>query len=451
MKPEMISIPYKKNIAINIFKKISHKMWSMLLHSGKSYHKYNRFDIIVSDPSITLITKNNITKIKSKNRNITSTRNPFDLVKEEIKNININYAFNNDIPFQGGALGIWGYDLIRYIEKIPKISENKLYCPDMAIGIYLWSLIVDHKKEIVTLISNKDIKKRYKWLKKHEKIKSDNFQILKSWKSNMTKEEYYYKFEKIQKHLKNGNCYQVNLSQRFQNKYIGNEFDAFLTLNKQNKAPFSSFIRLEKNCIISLSPERFISLKKHNIQTRPIKGSIKRIKNHNEDKKQIKLLKSSKKNLAENIMIVDLMRNDIGKIAIPGSIKVSKLCSVESFKSIHHMVSSIIGKLPKKYHALDLLKTCFPGGSITGAPKIASIKIIEKLEPQRRHTYCGSIGYISFCGTMDTNINIRSLLTENKNIYCWGGGGIIYDSLKKEEYKEIFYKLSKILPFLKKK
>ncbi|AMA65086.1 Aminodeoxychorismate synthase component 1 [Candidatus Arsenophonus lipoptenae] len=449
MQLKKINLPYSINTALDYFSAMVNQPWAMLLHSGNANHHYNRFDIIVADPITTLETRYNITKINSQGKIIKLTLDPFDILKNEIQHLNIMIVSDPDLPFQGGALGLWSYDLVRRIEALPEISKTELNFPDMAIGIYLWALIVDHHKKIVTLLSYQNIEKRLFWLKNQVKISTKEFQICEKWQSNMSKLEYYDKFNKIHQYLRNGDCYQINLAQRFKAKYKGDEWNAFIKLNQNNQAPFSAFIRLENNCIISLSPERFLSLHDNLIQTRPIKGSLPRLSNTREDKKQIKRLQLSIKNRAENIMIVDLLRNDIGKVAIPGTVSVPELFVVESFPAIHHLVSTIIARLHYHYKATDLLKACFPGGSITGAPKIRSMEIIEELEPNRRYIYSGSIGYISLCGTMDTNICIRTLLTEDQYLYCWSGGGIVIDSLSDDEYQETFDKLSKILSISK--
>ncbi|WMY94698.1 MAG: aminodeoxychorismate synthase component 1 [Arsenophonus sp.] len=445
-----IELSYLSDITMHYFSVLAHQPWAMLLHSGNAVHPNNRFDIIVADPVITLETKENITKINRKST-IFSTLDPFKLLKNEIKGLNIINTINNDLPFQGGAIGIWGYDLCRSIEILPKKAKNELNFPEMAIGIYLWALIIDHHKKKVTLLSHDNIRKRLFWLEKQSKIAMQPFHMYEKWKSNMSKKQYTNKINKIHKYLLHGECYQINLAQRFKGKYSGNEWEAFLKLNNNNRAPFSAFIRLEKNCILSVSPERFLSLKNNLVQSRPIKGTLPRLSNNKEDKKQIRRLRSSVKDRAENVMIVDLLRNDIGKIAIPGTVKVSELFLIESFPAIHHLVSTINAELPLNFHATDLLRACFPGGSITGTPKIRAMEIIDNLEPHRRHSYCGAIGYISFCGSMDTNINIRTLLTENQYLYCWGGGGIVADSTAEKEYQEIFHKLKYILPILENK
>lgn len=448
MHMQKIFLPYSVDIALDYFNTIADQPWAMLLYSGNATHRYNRFDIIVADPITTIETRSNITKVNRKNKEINSKLDPFEILKNEIKQLNITCSNNCDLPFQGGALGIWAYDLNKRIEILPKQTKKGLSFPDMAIGIYLWALIVDHHKKAVILLSYHNVKQRLFWLQNQIKKTNQQFKICEKWQSNMSKQEYFNKISQIHHFLHNGDCYQINLAQRFKTKYYGNEWEAFLKLNKYNHAPFSAFIRLKHHCVLSMSPERFLWLHKNLIQTRPIKGTLPRKTDEKKDKQQVKYLQSSVKNLTENIMIVDLLRNDIGKVAIPGTVNVPELFIVETFSAVYHLVSTIVAKLATKYDAIDLLKACFPGGSVTGVPKIRSMEIIDKLEPHKRNIYCGAIGYVSLCGSMDTNISIRTLLTENQYLYCWSGGGIIADSKAEKEYQEIFDKLSTILSVL---
>ncbi|HGJ5855550.1 aminodeoxychorismate synthase component 1 [Arsenophonus nasoniae] len=448
MRLQKIQLPYSLDAALNYFHALADQPWAILLHSGNANHPHNRFDIVVADPITTLETRDNITLINRENEIISSELDPFELLKSEMQHLNVTFVANNDLPFQGGALGIWGYDLGRRIEILPEQAKKELSFPDMAIGVYLWALIVDHHKKIVTLLSYQNVEQRLSWLENKTKIPAKQFQMCEPWQSNMSEQQYHHKISQIHQYLRNGDCYQINLAQRFKAKYQGSEWEAFLKLNQNNQAPFSAFIRLEQHCVLSVSPERFLWLHDNSIQTRPIKGTLPRLTDTKEDQEQIKRLQSSIKDRAENVMIVDLLRNDIGKVAIPGTVSVPELFVVESFPAIHHLVSTIVAQLPAYYHATDLLRACFPGGSITGAPKIRSMEIIDELEPHRRHSYCGAIGYISFCGTMDTNISIRTLLTEKQSLYCWAGGGIVADSTAEKEYQETFDKLSRILPVL---
>ncbi|AKC60007.1 aminodeoxychorismate synthase component I [Blochmannia endosymbiont of Polyrhachis (Hedomyrma) turneri] len=443
--------PYHKNAILDFFIPLSNKPWAMLLHSGYSKHKDARFDILVASPNTTLTTTQGITIIHNKNKNYykKSNNDPFFLLKKEIELSNMQSTTNPQLPFQGGYVGIFGYDLIRNIENLPKIAKKDINLPDMAIGLYRWAIIADHKYHTLQLISHDEPNELIIWLNNliHSFYK-DSFTLKGPWISNITRNEYSKKFHIIHKHLKEGNCYQICLSQRFSAPYIGNEWIAFEHLLRHNYAPFSAFIRLPDQVILSLSPERFLCLQNSNIKTQPIKGTISRSQNHKIDDQYKKYLANSNKNKAENLMIVDLLRNDIGRVAIPGSIQVQKLFEIQTFPSVHHMVSTITGQLNSIHSAYDLLRACFPGGSITGAPKITAMKIIEELEPHRRNAWSGSIGYISCCGNMDTNIAIRTLLAENNTLFCSVGSGITFDSQEKTEYQEMITKVSTLLPLL---
>lgn len=453
MQLQQRELTYTPDLALRVFAPIASLSWSSLLHSGFAEHHHNRFDIVVSDPAITLETRKQITTIKEKTGRVKrSKKDPFTLIQTALDAFNFHPVSDETLPFLGGALGIWSYDLGRRIEILPELAKNELNFADMAIGIYDWALIVDHQLKKATLISYQDIDAHLQWLAKHADNntieKKEPFVLTSPWQSNMSSDEYNEKIAKIHQYLLSGDCYQVNLAQRFCANYSGDEWNAFLTLNQANKAPFSAFMHLPHHFVMSISPERFIHLSDHKIETRPIKGTLPRKAHPDEDDEQAQLLANSRKDRAENLMIVDLMRNDIGKVATTGSVKVPELFVVERFPAVHHLVSTITAELPENLNATDLLRAAFPGGSITGAPKIRAMEIIEELEPHRRHGYCGAIGYISFCGTMDTNISIRTLLTEKNKIYCWAGGGIVADSVAEQEYQETFDKLGQILTVL---
>ena len=218
-------------------------------------------------------------------------------------------------------------------------------------------------------------------------------------------------------------------------------------LRKNLPAPYSCYYQLgnTKQAILSFSPERFIKLHGDKVETKPIKGTARRGNDNKSDILQAKGLINSEKNKAENLMIVDLLRNDLGKSCIPGTIKTPKLFELQSFKNVHHLVSTVTGTIRKDQTALSLLRGCFPGGSITGAPKKRAMEIIDELEPCQRSVYCGTIGYISTAGRMDTNIAIRTLVIDGDNIHCWGGGGIVADSNAEDEYQEIFDKIEPLI------
>jgi len=444
------SLPYQPGALTERFTPLSALPWAMLLHSGAAQHQHNRFDILVADPLITLTTRGGLTQIEKNGVEQCRQDDPFALLEEQLTACGLHAESSPDLPFLGGALGLFGYDLGRRVEDLPQIAIRDIELPDMAVGIYDWALIADHHLQRLTLICHGDISARLHWLDEHQKIRSASapFRLNAPWQANMSREEYGQKFRQIQEYIRDGDCYQINLAQRFSTDYSGDEWQAFLRLNQANRAPFSAFLRLPENTVLSLSPERFIWLKENQIQTRPIKGTLPRCEDPTEDARQAQRLAGSEKDRAENLMIVDLLRNDIGRVAVPGSVRVPELFVVEPFPAVHHLVSTITAQLPQDCHPAALLRACFPGGSITGAPKVRAMEIIEELEPHRRNGYCGSIAYISCCGTMDSNITIRTLLTSQGKIHCWAGGGIVADSKEQAEYQETFDKIARILPQL---
>ncbi|AKE10087.1 aminodeoxychorismate synthase component 1 [Serratia liquefaciens] len=446
--PNLKSLPYTPTTLLELFAPLAQHPWAMLLHSGFAEHSHNRFDILVAAPKVTLTTRGQITELCHGSEVRQSKEDPFQLLQQQLEQQNQHPAANTDLPFQGGALGLFGYDLGRRVEKLPQMAQADITLPDMAVGIYDWALIADHHKKTLTLLSYGDTEQRWQWLCSQQSEPQQDFTLTSRWQANMTRQQYGEKFQRIQQYLRSGDCYQINLAQRFSADYQGDEWQAFQQLNVSNRAPFSAFLRLPDNAVLSVSPERFLWLENQQIQTRPIKGTLPRLADAEQDAQQAQRLANSAKDRAENLMIVDLLRNDIGRVAEPGSVKVPELFVVEPFPAVHHLVSTITALLPERTPATELLRACFPGGSITGAPKVRAMEIIEELEPQRRNAYCGSIGYISACGTMDTNITIRTLFTESGRIYCSAGGGIVADSQEQAEYQETFDKVGRILPQL---
>jgi para-aminobenzoate synthetase component 1 len=272
-----------------------------------------------------------------------------------------------------------------------------------------------------------------------------DFQLKSYPKSNLDRAAYAAAFERIQHYIREGDCYQVNLAQRFAAHAEGDAWQAYRRLRAINPAPFSAYLSFPFGQILSASPERFLRLRNGQVETRPIKGTRPRNASPASDRALAEELRQSTKDRAENLMIVDLLRNDLGKSCEPGSIRVPALFAVESFATVHHLVSTIEGRLAPGMDALDLLRGCFPGGSITGAPKLRAMQIIEELEPNRRGVYCGSIGYIGYDGAMDTNIAIRTLVYSEGCLRFWAGGGIVSDSDLDAEYQETFDKAAAML------
>ncbi|KIP69225.1 aminodeoxychorismate synthase [Vibrio harveyi] len=444
------ALDYADDLTISLFSRIEHQPWAMLLRSASETHIDSRFDVLVANPIATLETVAGDTQIKTDTQAYASQDDPFSLLGELQQQLlpNLELGAEWDLPFVGGALGYFSYDLGRRVESMPELAAKDLQTPDMAVGLYEWALVVDHKLKTAILVGQ-NTQAAWQWLNSQSPVDVEDFKLIGDWQSNMTQASYASRFDRVQEYLLSGDCYQINLAQRFNAPYQGSEWQAYLKLEAANQAPFSAFIRMPKSTLLSISPERFLELKDNVIETKPIKGTRPRGVDTVQDQANAQDLQTAEKDQAENLMIVDLLRNDIGRVASPGSVHVPKLFDIESFPAVHHLVSTIRANLDPQYSAADLLRACFPGGSITGAPKVRAMQIIEELEPHRRSAYCGSIGYISRHGRMDTSITIRTLVAENNKLYAWAGGGVVADSDCASEYQETLDKLSKILPALK--
>ncbi|EKO3381427.1 aminodeoxychorismate synthase component 1 [Vibrio fluvialis] len=440
-------LTYQPDLANQLFSKVESQPWAMLLRSASDTHIDSRFDILVAHPIVTLTTFGDETEVREPSGVTLSQDDPFELLATLQQHYLPALQYSDDLPFIGGVLGYFAYDLGRRVERLPSLAEHDLTAPDMAVGLYEWAIVVDHQLKTARVIGQ-NIENAESLLADGNQKPLMPFALSSPWQSNMTPNSYREKFTQVQEYLLSGDCYQINLAQRFQAHYQGSEWLAYLKLEQFNLAPFSAFIRTEQGAILSVSPERFLQVKDRIIETKPIKGTRPRSDDPVVDAANAAELAQAEKDQAENLMIVDLLRNDIGRVAKPGSVHVPKLFDIESFPAVHHLVSTIRAELDSQYDCADLLRACFPGGSITGAPKVRAMEIIEELEPHRRSAYCGSIGYISRHGRMDTSITIRTLVAQNQQLYAWAGGGVVADSQCEAEYQETLDKLSRILPVL---
>jgi para-aminobenzoate synthetase component 1 len=431
------------------FRTLAGLPWSMWLDSAAADER-ERFDILVADPYVTLRTRGAVTEIAARGEAAReSQRSPFELVREQLGDI---AAAPDGLPFSGGAVGYFGYDLGRRLERIPAIAAADIAMPDLAIGIYDWAIVVDHAARRTWLVGNgRDERTFAEWPRLVARVSAESppppapFRVRTSPVSNFERGAYAAAFHAVQEHIRRGDCYQVNLTQRFSAHADGDAWHAYVRLRDINPAPFAAYLDLPDGKVVCSSPERFLRLRDGRVETKPIKGTRPRSKDPARDRALAEELRASAKDRAENVMIVDLLRNDLGKCCVPGSVHVSKLFDIESFASVHQLVSTVEGRLAPGLHALDLMAACFPGGSITGAPKVAAMKIIEELEPQRRSVYCGSIGYIGFDGNMDSNIAIRTLVQQGGRVYTWAGGGVVADSNVDAEYQESLDKAAAML------
>jgi para-aminobenzoate synthetase component 1 len=431
------------------FRTLAGLPWGMWLDSAAAGDR-DRFDILVADPYVTLRTRGPSTEIARRGDSIEqSQRSPFELVREQLGE---SAAGAPGLPFCGGAVGYFGYDLGRRLERIPSLAAADIAMPDMAIGLYDWAVVIDHAAERTWLVGHgRDRRTFGEWPELVARLSADPppepqpFRVRGGPVANLDRNAYAAAFHAVQEHIRRGDCYQVNLTQRFEAQADGDAWHAYQRLREINPAPFAAYLDLPDGKVVCSSPERFLRLQDGHVETKPIKGTRPRAEDPERDRALAEELRTSAKDRAENVMIVDLLRNDLGKCCVPGSVRASKLFDVESFASVHQLVSTVEGQLAPGKHALDLIAACFPGGSITGAPKVAAMKIIEELEPQRRSVYCGSIGYVGFDGNMDTNIAIRTLVQQGGRVYTWAGGGVVADSNVDAEYQESLDKAAAML------
>lgn len=358
-----------------------------------------------------------------------------------------------ELPFTGGLIGYLAYDFGRRLEPLPSQALDDLHLPDAQLGLYAWALISDHQRQTSQLLFHPTLPtaERQRLISLFETPNSTaiaRFKLRQRFAADQSREQYQSAISRIQAYIQAGDCYQVNYAQRFQADCEGEPWDAYQVLRKACPTPFSGFLRLDDGALLSLSPERFLSVSQSHVETRPIKGTRPRGLTAHEDRLNAEELLTSPKDRAENLMIVDLLRNDLGRSCRLGSIRVPELFALESYPNVHHLVSAVTGELAPDKDALDLIGSSFPGGSITGAPKIRAMQIIDELEPTRRAIYCGSLLYVDVRGELDSSITIRSLLVRNGQISCWGGGGIVADSDWQSEYRESIAKVKVLLETL---
>ena len=449
-------IPYQTDSS-KIFARIADRPWAVFLDSGQPHSQFGHYDIMAADPFIRLVTKGEYTEILDSKGHEVSTQDPFELLKSRLANYSLNQA---ELPFEGGAIGYFAYDLARRVDDLPIQALDAENIPQMMVGIYDWAVVVDHRLSRAWLVSHSfDQATEDVWpelcalFDAPLLIKSQSvFEVTSALSSNMDYKAYTQAFDKVKRYIYEGDCYQVNLAQRFSAKAMGDAWVAYQALREISPAPFMAYMNFSNESplqVLSASPERFLQVFNGHVETRPIKGTRPRSLDAEQDKRNAESLQNSLKDRAENLMIVDLLRNDISKACEIGTVRADNMFALESFANVHHLVSTVTGKLAKGKTAIDLLRACFPGGSITGAPKLRSMEIIEELEPNRRGLYCGAIGYISFDGNMDTNIAIRTAIYSQGEIRFYAGGGVVADSELTKEYRETLDKASSMLELLK--
>ncbi len=436
-------LPYRTDPS-DYFQRIRQAPGAVLLDAGRPSAKRGRYDLMSAWPLAQLAptTDESANAFLQRLRGALQSLGPAEAPAQQ------------ELPFVGGLIGYLSYDFGRRLEALPEQSVDDLDLADARFGLYAWALISDHLLGTSQLLFHPALdqaeRARLCQLFAAPAAQADaSFRLLQPFHADLDPATYRHAIERIQGYILAGDCYQVNFAQRFQAPCEGDPWAAYLALRRACPTPFSGFQSLaDGGAILSLSPERFLKVSEGQVETRPIKGTRPRGTDATDDRAQAEALMASRKDRAENLMIVDLLRNDLGRSCRIGSVRVPELFALESYPNVHHLVSAVTGELAPGKDALDLLACSFPGGSITGAPKIRAMQIIDELEPTRRGLYCGSLLYLDVRGELDSSIAIRSLLVKDGQISCWGGGGIVADSDWQAEYQESITKVKVLLDTL---
>lgn len=452
--PVIEDIPYIDPLAA--FTPFAGREFAQFLDSAQSDGRLGRYSFIVADPVHRIVARDGVICMDD----TVVEGCPFAALRDLLSTMRAPTVPGLP-PFQGGACGVFGYDLCLGIERLSPPDADDMVFPDMVMGVYDVVIAFDHVEQKSWLISTglpetddaarlararsraaefRAVLERAA-LPDENRIAATAAQVLR-WRSNFTRPEYERAVASCIEYIWAGDIFQANLSQRF-SADLPENFDSYAQyalLRRHNPAPFAAYQNFGDMVVASSSPERFIRVTGDMVETRPIKGTRPRGADDGADRMMKAALMNSAKDRSENAMIVDLMRNDLSRNCADGTVEVPEFCVLESYAAVHHLVSTVTGRLRDGATALDLLRDGFPGGSITGAPKVRAMEIIAELEPTRRGPYCGAIGYVGFDGTMDTNIAIRTLTLRNNTACFQAGGGIVADSEPASEYLETLAK-----------
>ncbi len=447
-----------------LFKEAASRKQTFYLNSSLNSPNLGRYSYIGFDPFLTFSAIGTSMRVEQNGEVTRSHGDPFKAIGSLMTKYKAP-GVTGPIPFIGGAVGYMGYELRHFAEKLPKSSKPSPGYADAWLGLYDTLFAFDHllRKTYVisTGLSDQSKAQSDTAAAKADALSKFADQIDINYRheqpatyssgkmlTNMSKNEYIGMVSKARQYIEDGEIYQANLSQQFRCEVSTPADLIYLGLCSRNPSPFSCYLDTGEIKILSSSPERFLKVDGKRIETRPIKGTMPRGSTPEEDNLLAEKLKASTKDCAEHIMIVDLERNDLGRVCIPGSVKVDELMALESYATVHHLTSTVTGELNTEKSLDEILKACFPGGSITGAPKIRAMQIIDELEPTSRGIYTGCIGYLGFDGNLDLNIAIRTIVIHKGNATFNLGGGIVYDSDPEKEYQETLDKGKAIFELL---
>lgn len=434
--------------SFHVYKLFKDNKDSIFLDSSKEDSNLSKYSFIGVNPICKYVCKGKNSYI---NGELVDTKEPFKVLDELVNKYKIDV--DSDIPFIGGAIGYFSYDMGRNLENLPNTSKEDFYIPE-SIFIFYNNIIIFDLENKNTYISSlglieNDIDEIEKALLNYnEEYEVEITDNKSDFISNFNKEEYIQAIKKMKDYIKRGHMYIANMTRRIYTNNNEESFNIYKRLRDINKAPFSAYMNFEGFQVISSSPERFLYIKDRKVFTRPIKGTRPRGRNKEEDEKNKLELMNSEKDKSELLMIVDLERNDLSKVCKPKTVKVSELYKIEEYATVFHLVSSIEGELEDNVSSVKCMSECFPGGSITGAPKIRAMEIIEEIEGLKRNLYTGSIGYFDLRGNCDFNIVIRTIIKKNNKAYIGIGGGITYESEEEAEWYETIDKAKALMRVL---
>ncbi|OGS47391.1 MAG: anthranilate synthase component I [Elusimicrobia bacterium RIFOXYD2_FULL_34_15] len=430
---------------------------SCLLESIEGEQKFARYSFLILDPSVVFYSKNDLITIQRKNsKKHFKANDPLNYLKKLFSDDKLKH--DKMLPrLSGGAIGYIAYDYIHKIEKISNLKKPGLSLPELYFMFPKIVLSFDHLKQKVKIIRIVNPKEKINYrnaCNDIEKIVNKlsapiliNTIRSKSGiiKSNTTKQQFINAVKKAKKYIVDGDIIQTVLSQQLQTEFEGEPFEIYRALRILNPSPYMYYFNLGDLKIIGASPEILVRLENNTANLRPIAGTRPRGKDDEEDKKLQKELLNDQKEKAEHLMLVDLGRNDLGRVCEFDSIKISKFMSIEKYSHVMHMVSDIIGKIKNDTDAFELFKATFPAGTVAGAPKIRAMEILEEIESTKRGLYAGAVGYFDYNGNMDFAINIRTIIMKGKKAYIQAGAGIVADSVPEKEYEETLNKARGLL------
>jgi para-aminobenzoate synthetase component I len=407
--------------------------WAAFLDSGDPARSGERYDILAAGPRAVLA----------------SSEAPFAAARRLLAGEAAG-AGGEAWPVSGAALGYFGYEVGRAVGGLAAGKPGtSAFMPEVAVGLYAWTVVIDHVAQRAAITSLASVGAdevaavRERLLAAREPA-ARAFHVRGEIASTLERHDYLPRARRVLDYIEAGDCYQANLTREFRVPCEGDPWTFYRHLHDTNPAPMGAYLEYPFGAVLSSSPERFLVVAGRDVVTRPIKGTRRRRADPREDAAAAAELLASAKDRAENVMIVDLLRNDLGKVCETGSVHVTGLCELESFATVHHLVSTVAGRLAPGRDALDALEACFPGGSITGAPKRRAMEIIDELEPHRREVYCGAIGYVAPGGRLDMNIPIRTTLVARGELRFFAGGGIVADSTPEDEFEETETKIAAI-------